>query len=88
MGIVMSVEDAEGEGASSLRERLASTYTPLTGLCIMIFALIATPCMATGAVVAREAGHWKWAVLQFVGLTVIAWMLTVATYQIGSLLGF
>jgi ferrous iron transport protein B len=88
MGIVMSVEDAEGEGASSLREKLSTNYTPLTGLCIMIFALIATPCMATGAVIAREAGHWKWAVLQFVGLTVIAWVLTTVTYQVGSLLGF
>jgi ferrous iron transport protein B len=88
MGIVMSVTDAEEEGASTLRSKLKRAYTPLTGLCVMIFALIATPCMATVAVVARESGHWSWAVLQFVGLTVIAWIVTVAAYQVGSLIGF
>ncbi len=44
--------------------------------------------MVTFAVVAREAGSWLWAVAQWVGLTILAWALTTAVYQIASLLGW
>ena len=50
----------------------------------MIFALIATPCMASLAVMAREAGSWKWAWIQWIGLTVLAWIITTLVYQIGK----
>ncbi len=87
MGIVYSVESPDDRGAARLRERLRSDYTPLVGFCVMLFALIATPCMATVAVTRRESGSWGWAALQFFGLTILAWVLTVTTYQLGTALG-
>ncbi len=84
MGIVFSVGDAE-QDPRSLRVRLQENYSRLTAFCIMLFALIATPCMATVAVTRREAGSWKWAILQFIGLTVLAYVLTLLVYQFGSL---
>jgi NADH-quinone oxidoreductase subunit H len=54
---------------------LARDYSPLIGLSLMLFMLIATPCMATVAVTRRESGSWKWALLQFGGLTGIAYLL-------------
>ena len=83
MGIVYSV-GGEEEDEESLAEVLRNRYNWLNALCIMIFALIATPCMASLAVMAREAGSWKWAWIQWIGLTVLAWIITTLVYQIGK----
>lgn len=89
MAIVFSVEAADDEisGAAHLRDRLRASYSPLVGFCVMLFALIASPCMATVAVTRRESGGWHWAALQFVGLTVLAWLTTTLVYQVGATLG-
>ena len=55
MGIVYAVGQAE-EPAATLREKLRRQYQPLTGFCIMLFCLIAAPCLATVAITRREAG--------------------------------
>ncbi len=52
----------------------------------MLFFVLSSPCMATVAVTAREAGSWKWAALQYVGLTVVAYAVTLVVYQVGTLL--
>jgi len=70
----------------TLRGHLQASYSPLVGFCIMLFCLIATPCMATVAVTRREAGGWRWAILQFGGLTTVAYVLTMLVYQAGTVL--
>ena len=85
MGIVYSIGAAD-EDPAPLRERLGEDYSPVTGISLMLFLLIATPCMATVAVTRRESGSWKWAALQFGGLTAIAYVLSLVVYQVGSLL--
>ena len=84
MGIVyaMGETDEESEG---LRETLAREYSPLTGLSLMLFLLIAAPCMATIAVTKRESGSWKWALFQLVGLTGVAYLVSLIVYQVGRL---
>ena len=82
MGIVYRAGDVE-EDDSSLRDIMAKNYTPLQGVCILLFALIATPCMATFAVMAREAGSWKWAFAQWFTLTAMAWVICTIVYQVG-----
>jgi ferrous iron transport protein B len=83
LGIVYSVGEAE-ETPETLRKQLNRAYTPLQGFCIMLFCLISMPCMATVAVTARESGSWKWALLQLTYLTVLAWVITTAVYQVGT----
>ena len=68
------------------RQRLREAYSPLTALCVMLFLLIATPCLGTVAIVRRESGRWRYAILQFVGLTALAYLVTFGVYQIGSLI--
>ncbi|MFO7937358.1 MAG: ferrous iron transport protein B [Kiritimatiellia bacterium] len=84
LGIVYSVGAADEESVP-LREQLQKNYTPLTGICIMLFMLIATPCMATIAMTRRESGSWGWALFQLGGLTAMAYVITLAVYQVGSL---
>ena len=84
MGIVYALGETDEE-SMPLRERIQHDYTPLTGISLIIFLLIATPCMATVAVTRRESGSWKWAALQFFGLTFLAYVLATLVYQVGSL---
>jgi len=86
LGIVYSVGEADEE-SETLREKLQENYTPLIGFCIMLFCLISAPCMATIAVTKRESNSWGWALFQLVGLTVLAYVITVLVFQIGTLLG-
>lgn len=83
MGIVYSLGNAE-ENEQGIAEVLRANYTGLTGFCVMIFSLIATPCIATLVVMARESGSWKWAAIQWFGLTLMAWVVTTLVYQVGS----
>ena len=81
LGIVFAADGAEDDPAP-LRERLRAAYTPLQGFSMLLFMLIATPCMATVAVTRRESGSWKWALFQFGGLTLLGWVLSTLVYQL------
>ncbi len=84
LGIVFSLGEAD-EDSQSLRSKLKANYTPLQGFCVMLFCLISAPCMATLAICRRETNSWKWALFQFGGLTAIAYVITVAVYQVGRM---
>ncbi len=92
MGIVYSLGnevDAEAEndeGASSLRAQLRAQYSTLQGICLIIFMLLTSPCIASLAVAKREANSWKFALAQFFGMFAIAWILAAIIYAIGSLI--
>jgi len=86
LGIVYSVGEADEE-SESLREKLKKSYSPLVGFAIMLFTLISAPCMATFAVTWKESGSFNWAMLQFGGLTLLAWIITTVIYQAGRLIG-
>jgi len=84
LGIVYSVGESD-ENSIPLREKLAKAYSPLVAICIMVFMLIATPCMATIAATRHESGSWGWALFQLGGLTALAYVITLIIYQVGSL---
>ena len=79
---------AQGEDANeesiSLRQAIAGTMSPLVAFAFLVFILIYAPCLATIAVIRREAGSWKW-----VGFTVafsmtLAWLLAFGIITIGG----
>jgi ferrous iron transport protein B len=86
MGVVFAVGEAD-EASTAMRKRLRDAYSPLQGYCIMLFCLVALPCMATIAVTRRESGSWGWALFQLLGLTAVAWILSAIVYQVGRLVG-
>jgi len=86
MGIIYAVEDTDS-GSDRLRARLKNDYSTLQAVCILLFCLIGTPCMATVAVTRKESGSWGWAILQWSALTGMAYVITMAVYQFGTLLG-
>jgi ferrous iron transport protein B len=66
---------------------LRQAYTPLQGLCVMLFCLISMPCISTFIITGRETGSWKWPVLQLLGLTLLAYAIVFCVYHAGLLLG-
>lgn len=84
LGIVYALGEAE-QDADALQSKLQADYSSLQGFCILLFTLIATPCIATVAVTKRESGAWRWAILQFAGLTTLGWVVTFIVYQGGRL---
>ncbi len=94
LGIVFDVGSTD-EQSQPLRDALIGArrpdgsrlMTPLTGISLMVFFVLAAQCMSTIAVVRRESGSWKWPGLMFGYMTVLAYLGSLATYQIGHLLG-
>lgn len=96
-GILYSLGGEMDEESRDLRASLKNTTwdtgkragTPVFNLpvafSIMIFFALCMQCGATVAIIAQEL-DWSWAIGSFIGLTAIAWIAGVLTYQIGMLL--
>ncbi len=95
LGVVFGIGEADEEN-KPLRQALQEArhsdgtpvMTPLSGVSLMVFFLLACQCMSTIAVVRRESGSWKWPVFLFAYMTVLAYTGSFLVYQGGRLLGF
>jgi len=91
------VFDIESDGAEDepLREALrAATWpdgrplmTPLAGVSLMVFFVLACQCMSTVAVVRRESGTWRWPLFMVAYMTALAYGTSLVVYQVGARLG-
>jgi ferrous iron transport protein B len=96
MGIVYAIGSDTKADSAPLRQALrdakrsdgSRAYTPLVGLSLMIFFALACQCMSTLAVVRRETGGLRWPLFLFGYMTVLAYLVSLAVYQGGRLLGF
>lgn len=59
-------------------------YSPLVAYTLMIFILLYVPCVAVIATIRKEAGM-RWAWFSVLYTTGMAWIVSFAVYQIGSL---
>ena len=60
-------------------------FGALNAYCLMLFCLLYVPCAATVAPVKKESGSWGFT-LKMIGFQmVLAWVVSVAVYQVGSL---
>lgn len=95
LGIIYNLGGDEDEESEGLRETMSAQLWkegPLTGqpvftlpvvLSIMVFFAFCMQCGATMAVIAKESS-WGWSLLSFAYMTTLAWLASVATYQIAS----
>jgi ferrous iron transport protein B len=95
LGVVFDIGDAD-ETNEPLRETLraatwpdgAPLFTPLAGVSLMVFFVLACQCMSTVAVVKRESGGWRWPLFMVAYMTVLAYGASLLVYQTGSLFGW
>jgi len=57
-------------------------YSFATGVSLMLFYAFAMQCMATLAIVRRELNSWKWALIQLLGMTGLAYIVALIAYQV------
>ena len=75
-----------GEGMAALGAMLGDVgFGSLNAYCLMVFALLYTPCIAALSTIRRESNSWKWTGLCIVFQFGIAWIASVLIFQIGSL---
>ena len=80
-------DDDLDEHYTHLRQlMLQDGITPLTAYAYLIFVLLYFPCIATIAAIKNETGSWRWALFAAVYTTVVAWAISAAVYQIGSII--
>jgi ferrous iron transport protein B len=95
LGLVYGIDETANDEAP-LRDKLRAetradgrpAYTPLTGLSLLVFFAISCQCMSTLAAVKRETKSYKWPAFMFAYMTGLAYVLSLAVFQIGRLLGF
>jgi ferrous iron transport protein B len=96
MSVVYAVESEDDENLDPLRDKLAAerrpdgkpVYSPLVCLSLLIFYVFAMQCVSTIAIVKRETGSWKWALIQLGYMTGTAYVLSLLIFQIGTALGY
>lgn len=98
MAQLFRIEESEDEAETRgrLRNRLAAEtwpdgrpmFGPAAVISLLVFYIYALQCLPTSAVVAREAGSWKWAVGQFLFMMGFAAAASFLVYQGARLLGF
>jgi ferrous iron transport protein B len=89
----VSEGETDEETWIALRKQLAAEtwpdgrpmFTIPAVLALLVFFIYALQCLPTTAVVAREAGSWKWAAGQFVFMSAFAWLAAFAVYQVSSI---
>lgn len=80
---------ADDENTVSIRQKMAEATDPVTGmqvytpavcLSLLVFYAFAMQCMSTLAVVRRETLSWKWPAIQFLYMSVLAYLASFACY--------
>ncbi|MFN7563482.1 MAG: ferrous iron transport protein B [Prosthecobacter sp.] len=96
LSVVYAVESEDDENLDPLRDKLISerrpdgkpVYSPLVCISLLIFYVFAMQCVSTIAIVKRETGSWKWALLQLGYMTGTAYVLSLLVFQIGTAMGY
>ncbi|HEY1406956.1 MAG TPA: ferrous iron transport protein B, partial [Spirochaetota bacterium] len=98
MGVLFNTDTKSEEGIGALSSKLKSQiatsgprkgkllFNPLVAFTFMIFVLLYFPCMATVAAISKETHSLKWPIFTLFYSTIMAWLLSFAIYQIGSLI--
>ncbi len=92
MGVLYADDEAVADNTAdnskkyeTLRLKMqADGITPLIAFSYLLFVLIYFPCIATIAI-KGETGSWRWAAFAAVYTTALAWLVSAAVYQAGSL---
>jgi len=89
LGTAYSLGEVDPEAAGSLSETLAKDpgWSPVMAVGLIVFTIFYSPCFVSVICITRESGSWKWGVFAMAFNTLLAFILAVLVFQIGSALG-
>ncbi|KGO87010.1 iron transporter FeoB [Flavobacterium rivuli WB 3.3-2 = DSM 21788] len=82
---------AENEDEGTIRQRMAAEVNPVTGekifnfatgASLLLFYAFAMQCISTLAITKKETNSWKWPIIQLVGMSGFAYIVSFITYQL------
>jgi ferrous iron transport protein B len=83
LGAIYGMEQADAHSVN-LQLALHKDLTMGGAIALLVFFAFAMQCTSTIAVVRRETGGWKWPAVQFIYMTVLAYLGALAAYHIWS----
>ena len=92
MGIIYSVGEVEDNTAdlktAMKRDRYSDgkpVWTPLVGISLLVWFVLAMQCMSTFAIVKRETGGWRWPIFMLLYMNALAYVACLLVFQVGRL---
>ncbi|BAM99777.1 ferrous iron transport protein B [Blattabacterium cuenoti] len=87
MASVYSIEEKENLLKEKMKgeiypETKKPIYNLATGFSLLFFYAFSMQCMSTLSIIRKETKSWKWPILQFVFMTLLAYIVSLLTYQI------
>jgi ferrous iron transport protein B len=86
LGTVYAIEGGK-EAADQIGQVLATKWSLATALSLLAWYIFAPQCASTLAVIRRETGSWKWMAITFAYMLALAYLASLATYNIAYALG-
>ena len=86
LGTVYAIEGGK-EAAAQIGQVLATKWSLATALSLLAWYIFAPQCASTLAVIRRETGSWKWMALTFAYMLALAYVASLATYNVALALG-
>ncbi|MFV0592735.1 MAG: ferrous iron transport protein B [Draconibacterium sp.] len=91
VGTLATVYSVGSDDEGTIKKRMAEEIDPetgekvfnfATGISLLLFYVFAMQCMSTLAIVRRETNSWKWPAAQLVFMTLFAYVVAMAAYQL------
>jgi ferrous iron transport protein B len=86
LGTVYAIEGGK-EAAAQIGQVLSTKWSLATALSLLAWYIFAPQCASTLAVIRRETGSWKYMALTFAYMLALAYIASLATYNIAVALG-
>jgi ferrous iron transport protein B len=86
LGTVYAIEGGK-EATEQIGQVLASKWSLATALSLLAWYVFAPQCASTLAVIRRETGSWRWMAATFAYMLALAYVASLATYNIAVSLG-
>ncbi|WP_454629313.1 ferrous iron transporter B [Bradyrhizobium cenepequi] len=86
LGTVYAIEGGK-EAADQIGHVLATKWSLATALSLLVWYIFAPQCASTLAVIRRETGGWRWMAVTFIYMLALAYLASLATYNIAHALG-
>jgi ferrous iron transport protein B len=92
LGITYGAGEGDGEDTARLEQRMQAAtradgtpvWSTLLAVVVLAWFVIAMQCISTLAVMVRETGGWRWPLAQLAGMNVLAYLVCLAIWQVGS----
>ena len=92
VGTLATIYNVQSDKAETIKNKMASemrkdgkpVFNYATGISLMLFYTFAMQCMSTLAVVKKETNTWKWPLIQLFSMTLLAYIISLISYQILS----